>query len=54
MNNRQFFSSLSQTGRGTARRVVEGPLTPHTNCAPGPSFAFGAISPQLCCREEIT
>ncbi len=42
MSNRQFFSSLSQTGRGTARRVVEG-------C---PSVAFGATSPQLYCREE--
>lgn len=54
MNNRQFFSSLSQTGRGTARRVVEGPLTPRTNSALDPCVGFGAASPQLRCREEIT
>jgi hypothetical protein len=34
--------SLSQTGRGTAIRVVEEHL----------SVAFAATSPQLCCREE--
>ncbi|CAO1654856.1 hypothetical protein NYA22BAC_03219 [Parasphingorhabdus sp. NYA22] len=44
MSDTEPFSSLSKTGRGTARRVVEG----------HPSFAFGATSPQLCCREEIT
>ena len=38
-------------GRGTARRVVEGPLTPSTNPDLGPSVAFGATSPQLRCRE---
>ena len=52
MSNRQFFSSLSQTGRGTARRVVEGPLSLCTNSAVDPSVASGATSPQLCCREE--
>jgi len=54
MSDTKPFSSLSKTGRGTARRVVEGPLTPRTNSAPGPSVAFGATSPQLCDREEIT
>lgn len=54
MSYSEPFSSLSKTGRGTAQRVVEGPLTPRTNSALDPSVAFGAASPQLRCREEIT
>jgi hypothetical protein len=48
------LSSPSKMGRGTARRVVEGRMPLYTNSAVDPSVAFGATSPQLRCREEIS